>query len=307
MEVLGVRHRLAVGPEGPGKGQRGAMMSGRDELRNLFCPRCSHKASGILVVFQEGSEWWCGNCVNSWSTDAAKAEADLAARRAEQAEEWEAIEMERMKEEAHRQLAEDQETAEEREVWAQCSPADGPGSPDEAAARKGWGRRDWAAEAVAEHHGGPLGEAEPEVCEDNRCDPCRLPGGWWCRGCDKPLRLVRPLYRPDREEDGRVCGKHPDEEGDCRWCGPEPEPVCDTHPAAEGKCEWCDSRAWGPSQPPPDDDDAEYQRGYDDGHEAGRILATNEGFSDAWDYGWKACLKWLRKEGRLKGGDDDGA
>ena len=70
-------------------------------------------------------------------------------------------------------------------------------------AEQGWGCRDWAAEAVAEHQGrtaGSLDAAQPEVCEDNRCDPCRLPGGWWCRACDKPLRLVRPLYRPDRED-----------------------------------------------------------------------------------------------------------
>ena len=80
-------------------------MSGRDMLRNLFCPRCSTQASGVLVVFKEGSEWWCGRCVNSWSTDPVKAEAWLAERRAEQRE-WEA---EDLKEEAHRQLAEDQQ------------------------------------------------------------------------------------------------------------------------------------------------------------------------------------------------------
>ena len=292
---------------------------GRDALRNLFCPRCSTQASGVLVVFKEGSEWWCGRCVNSWSTDPVKAEAWLAERRAEQRE-WEA---EALKEEQHRQLAEDQQpdlgdperqhgvggTAEVEDLpdWARAeidrlreerdaairdnnkgfSDAwdDGRtaglteaksaaaerlrGALDEtaervppdleeqrqaveralnktwaeiddkmekfeelpdwvqraytrlrgdrdawmrrarmaerAAAEQAWGRRDWAAEAMAEHQGrtaGPLDEAQPEVCEENRCDPCRLPGGWWCRGCDKPLRLVRPLYRPDREGDG---------------------------------------------------------------------------------------------------------
>ena len=68
----------------------------------------------------------------------------------------------------------------------------------------GWGKRDWAREAMLEHQGrtadGPLDEAVPEVCEENKCKPVRLPGGWWCQGCDKPLRLVRPLYRPDRED-----------------------------------------------------------------------------------------------------------
>ena len=257
---------------------------GRDALRNLFCPRCSTQASGILVVFKEGSEWWCGRCVNSWSTDPVEAEAWLAERRAEQRE-WEA---EALKEEQHRQLAEDQQPEladperqhgvagvsefEDLPDWARAeidrlrderdaairdnnegfSDAWDDGRTaglmeaksaaaerlrgaldktaereppdletqraaieravnktwaelDEKLAAQGWGCRDWAAEAVAEHQGrtaGSLEEAQPEVCEDKVCDPCRLPGGWWCRGCDKPLRLVRPLYRPDREGDG---------------------------------------------------------------------------------------------------------
>ena len=240
-------------------------------LRNLFCPRCSTQASGVLVVFKEGSEWWCGRCVNSWSTDPVKAEAWLAERRAEQRE-WED---EALKEEQHRQLAEDQEPEpggeqiwlkearvradaarqladaqrqhgvagvseyedlpdwaraeidrlrEERDAAIQDNNKGFSDAWDDGRtagllearsaaaerlrdaldeAEQGWGCRDWAAEAVAEHQGrtaGSLDAAQPEVCEDNRCDPCRLPGGWWCRACDKPLRLVRPLYRPDRED-----------------------------------------------------------------------------------------------------------
>ena len=66
----------------------------------------------------------------------------------------------------------------------------------------GWGTRDWGAETRLEHQGGevePVGTI-PEACEDSEyCFPVRLPGGWWCRACDKPLRLVRPLYQSDRE------------------------------------------------------------------------------------------------------------
>lgn len=65
------------------------------------------------------------------------------------------------------------------------------------------------------------------------------------------------------------------------------------------------------SVPEDDPDEAEYQRGYDDGWDAGRTAATNEGFSDAWDSGWRACQIWLiqerrRKKHRRAGLDDDG-
>ena len=65
----------------------------------------------------------------------------------------------------------------------------------------GWGTRDWGAETRQEHQGEvePVGTI-PEACEDSDyCFPVRLPGGWWCRACDKPLRLVRPLYQSDRD------------------------------------------------------------------------------------------------------------
>ena len=112
-----------------------------------------------------------------------------------------------------------QETEAEAEVWAQCSPADGVEGP-ETEREHGVGGvsefedlPDWAKQAL-ERHGitaapervrDAVAEVErpwdgtAEDCDqDEYCFPVRLPGtGWWCKACDKPLRLMRPRFRGD--------------------------------------------------------------------------------------------------------------
>ena len=109
-----------------------------------------------------------------------------------------------------------QETEAEAEVWAQCSPADGIDSPEMAGREHGVGGTaefedlpQWARDAL-EAHGitaaperaeRPLDGTAENCDQDEYCFPVRQPGvGWWCRACDKPLRMVRPSYRPDRED-----------------------------------------------------------------------------------------------------------
>ena len=47
-------------------------------------------------------------------------------------------------------------------------------------------------------------------------------------------------------------------------------------------------------------EDAGYRRGMDEGYDLGRVAASNQGFSDAWDGGWKACQKWFIHERRRR-------
>ena len=47
-------------------------------------------------------------------------------------------------------------------------------------------------------------------------------------------------------------------------------------------------------------EDAGYRRGMDEGYDLGRVAASNQGFSDAWDGGWKACQRWFIHERRRR-------
>ena len=67
------------------------------------------------------------------------------------------------------------------------------------AERDAWMRR--AREAEREMAGEERAAAAAADCEGNRCEPVRLPGGWWCRGCNKSLRLMRLSHPPGREEE----------------------------------------------------------------------------------------------------------
>ena len=45
---------------------------------------------------------------------------------------------------------------------------------------------------------------------------------------------------------------------------------------------------------------AAWRAGYDEGYDLGRVAASNQGFSDAWDGGWKACQRWFIHERRRR-------
>ena len=114
---------------------------------------------------------------------------------------------------------EERETEAEREVWAKCEPADGVDSREHGVGGTAEFEDlpQWARDAL-ERHGitaapekvaGAVAEAEraaerpldgtAEDCDqDEYCFPVRQPGtGWWCKACDKPLRLMRPRFRGD--------------------------------------------------------------------------------------------------------------
>ena len=182
----------------------------RTAVRNFYCPRCSRLANGIVTIFSEGTEWWCGYCVNSWSTDPVKVENDLRKRR----EGWEreVAEIERVRQSYlwRRQPSrpEDRRQTIKRavsKVWADLGDEPLTEAKREAIAGAVEGVM---GESWAESHqqaGRPLDIVDVEDCESGACLPERVSGeaGWrWCASCDKPVRFARPVYRNDREGGG---------------------------------------------------------------------------------------------------------
>ena len=55
-----------------------------------------------------------------------------------------------------------------------------------------------AASRQAERAERPLDGTAEDCDQDEYCFPVRQPGtGWWCKACDKPLRIVRPRFQSD--------------------------------------------------------------------------------------------------------------
>lgn len=138
---------------------------------NPCCPACGEPASGLLTTFGWGSEWHCAACDVLWlpgsSPPPGPVPGPVYRRLMSERDAW----MRRARE-AEREIAGEEQAA----AAAAAHPGSTPDPPEE-------------------------GEAAAADCEGNRCEPVRLPGGWWCRGCNKSLRLVRLSHPSGREEE----------------------------------------------------------------------------------------------------------